>query len=304
MNIDKPTVSIGMPVYNGEPFLREAIESILDQTFKNFELIISDNASTDGTEKICREYAAKDSRIHYYRNEENRGAAWNYNRVVALSRGKYFKWAAHDDKCAPEFLEQCIRVLDQEPSVVLCYTKTIIIDEHGKHLKNFFPELDLRSPNVCERYKRYRRYNYGHKPGQCNPIWGVLRTDILRKTHLIGNYLASDRTLLGEIAFRGEFYEVPEPLFFRRIHPGQSMKANPTSKERILWFDSANKRKILVRNWKHFFEFFNAINHAEISWQQKLYCYAQTLRWTPWKSMAKELVHVARHFLLAARKMI
>ena len=101
---DRPRVSIGLPVYNGENFLEFALDSILGQTFQDFELIISDNASTDATESICRRYAAKDSRIRYYRNPNNQGAAQNYNRVFALARGEYFKWAAHDDVCKPNYL--------------------------------------------------------------------------------------------------------------------------------------------------------------------------------------------------------
>ena len=96
-----PRVSVGIPVFNGERFLAETIESILAQTFKDFEIVISDNASTDRTEEICRSYAARDPRIRYNRNDTNRGAAWNHNRVFELARGEYFKWQSHDDFCAP-----------------------------------------------------------------------------------------------------------------------------------------------------------------------------------------------------------
>ena len=110
-----PRVSIGIPVYNGGRFIKEAIDSILAQTFEDFELILSDNASTDETEEICKEYATLDRRIRYYRNEENLGAAKNYNRVFELSNGEYFKWASHDDLCAPEYLERCIAALCPPP---------------------------------------------------------------------------------------------------------------------------------------------------------------------------------------------
>src|SRR5919109_5579420 len=134
MNEGRARVSIGMPVYNGVRFLKEAIESILAQTFEDFELIISDNASIDQTEQICREYAAKDKRIRYYRNEKNLGAARNYNRVFELSTGEYFKWQAHDDLCDPQFLEKGVAVLARDPSIVLCYSKFLRIDEHGNPL--------------------------------------------------------------------------------------------------------------------------------------------------------------------------
>ncbi|MBD2214537.1 glycosyltransferase family 2 protein [Nostoc linckia FACHB-104] len=97
-------LSIGLPVYNGKKFIRESIDCILNQTFQDFELIISDNASTDNTEKICREYAAKDNRIRYYRNAKNIGCARNFHRAFELSTGEYFKWVAYDDLHAPEYL--------------------------------------------------------------------------------------------------------------------------------------------------------------------------------------------------------
>ncbi len=130
-----PRVSVGLAVYNGENYLREAIDSILAQTFTDFELILSDNASTDKTQEICLEYAAKDKRIRYYRNDQNIGGIRNQIRTVELSRGEYYKLAAHDDVCAPDFLEKCVEVLDRDPSVVLCYPKTKIIDENGNFLK-------------------------------------------------------------------------------------------------------------------------------------------------------------------------
>ena len=121
--MNTPKVSIGLPVYNGEPFLSETIDAILAQTFKDFELIICDNASTDDTERICRRYAARDKRISYYRQHHNIGAAGNFNRVFNLSSGEYFKWAAHDDLIAPEYLARCVEILERDRSVVLCHSR-------------------------------------------------------------------------------------------------------------------------------------------------------------------------------------
>ena len=104
----KLRVTIGLPVYNGETYLEETLDSILNQTYTEFELIISDNGSSDGTRLICEEYAAKDDRIKYYRSVKNLGAAPNYNRAFELSSGEYFKWADYDDPLAPEFLSKCV----------------------------------------------------------------------------------------------------------------------------------------------------------------------------------------------------
>ena len=127
-----PAVSIGLPVYNGEAHLAEALDSLLAQTFSDFELIISDNASTDRTAEICRAYAARDPRIRYTRQEQNRGAAWNYNRVFALASGRYFKWFSHDDLCSQNYFERCVEILERDPAVVLSYGKTTLVDESGE----------------------------------------------------------------------------------------------------------------------------------------------------------------------------
>src|SRR5687767_6137887 len=107
----EPALSIGLPVYNGERYLREAIGSILSQDFTDFELIISDNASTDGTAAICAFYAARDARIRYHRSETNLGAAPNHRRVFELARAPFFKWAAHDDSGSPQLLERCVQTM-------------------------------------------------------------------------------------------------------------------------------------------------------------------------------------------------
>ncbi|HKJ45099.1 MAG TPA: glycosyltransferase family 2 protein, partial [Balneolales bacterium] len=115
--MSRPRVSIGMPVYNGENYIERAISSILAQTYKDFELIISDNASTDKTQEICKMFVGRDNRVRYHRNSKNIGAARNYNIVFRLSRGKYFKWAAHDDELAPAFLEDAVNVLEKNKDV-------------------------------------------------------------------------------------------------------------------------------------------------------------------------------------------
>ena len=131
---ESPLVSVGLPVYNGERFLRQSLESVLAQTYENFELIISDNASTDGTDAICREFAARDTRIRYVRNSRNMGAAYNFDKVVELARGELFRLHTHDDIMAPPLLERCVSVLMQEPDAVLCHPEMIRIDEEDREI--------------------------------------------------------------------------------------------------------------------------------------------------------------------------
>jgi glycosyltransferase involved in cell wall biosynthesis len=119
-----PMLTVGMPVYNADRFLAKALDSFLGQTFKDFELLISDNASTDRTEEICREYAARDHRIRYFRNPQNMGAGWNFRRVYSLANEKYYKYAAHDDFIEPTFLEECTAALEADPGLVLAHART------------------------------------------------------------------------------------------------------------------------------------------------------------------------------------
>ncbi|TAK02986.1 MAG: glycosyltransferase, partial [Candidatus Manganitrophaceae bacterium] len=289
------TLSIGMPVYNGERFLREALDSILSQTFEDFELIISDNASTDGTEEICRAYAAKDNRIRYFRSERNLGAAWNFNRVFELSKGKYFKWAAHDDVYAPEFVGRCIEILDQHPSIILCFAaEAKIIDEQGREIKHYVDRIDIRSPRP---YKRF--LDLIDHLELCHPIFGVIRSDILKKTPLHGNYVASDVVLLAELALRGPFYGIREPLFYRRDHPNRAVRANPTDEEHAVWFDPRNKGKANFITWRFFSEFLSAFRRVPMGVYEKSCCYFYMVRWLRGnrRKMQNEVIAAAKGIL-------
>ena len=257
-----------MPVYNGENYIVEAIESILSQSFSNFELIICDNTSTDRTEAICREYAAKDARIRYYRNDVNLGAAANYNRVFELSSGKYFKWATHDDMLASKFVEHCVDILESYPEVVLCYPRTILIDETGKTFGRYDDNLNLRDPQA---HKRYRKFFAAQ--GLCNPVFGVIRREALAQTPLIGDYYSSDRVLLGELALHGKFFELPEHLFLRRIHLETSLTVNKTDNEITAWYNPNKRNKMIFPRWRRLVEYIKAIGRVPISNYERLLCY-------------------------------
>lgn len=275
MSDSTPSLTIGLPVYNGAAFIGEAIASILAQTYDNFELVISDNASTDATEAICRTYVEKDRRVRYIRNETNIGAAPNYNRLLEASESKYFKWAAHDDVLAPAYLERCIEVLERRPSVVVCHSETIYIDENGATCGAFDDRLDLCSPRPHERFRDYLFRPYP----RCNAIFGVVRTEALRQTPLFGCYLSSDRVLLGELALRGEIYRVPEPLFLRRDHPHQAWKVHPTRGLIEAWFDPSRKGKITFPSWRLLLEHTRAVMRVPMAWSERLLCLRQLGTW-------------------------
>ena len=270
-------LSIGMPVWNAQNYIREALNSILKQSFKDFELIISDNGSTDKTQKICEQYAKKDKRITYIRHETNRGAAWNYNYVVGLARGKYFKWAAHDDNLDPQFLRKCISVLEKDESVILAYTRAKLMDAKGVVTKLYTDRLNLDSPRVSVRYRGFHDAYKGFH--ECNPVFGVMRIDTLRKTKMIDNFIGSDIVLLGEFALRGRIVEIPEYLFFLRIHPGNSTYANPTVDDKISWFDPSKGGTLVLPSWRYLWEYFKAVNKIKMHFLDRMSCYGELRKW-------------------------
>src|SRR5678816_2981655 len=198
MTSSSPRVSIGLPVYNGEKYLARALHSLVSQDFEDFELILSDNASTDSTEAICREFAARDRRIQYYRNETNIGASGNYNRVFELARGEFFKWASHDDICHPSLLRRCLEQFKSaSTSTVLVYPKADVIDESGQ-----FKEPSLDTIDSASTWSHVRLARVLLHVRFANALWGVVRSAALRRTRLMGVF-DSDIVLLTELAVQG-----------------------------------------------------------------------------------------------------
>jgi glycosyltransferase involved in cell wall biosynthesis len=220
-----PRVSIGLPVYNGERFLRKTLDSLLAQSFRDFELIISDNASTDGTQTICAEYAARDSRVRYSRNAVNEGAARNMNRVVELSIAEYFKWAMADDLVAPELIARCVDVLDRDQTVVLACTRTAMIDEDDRVLRRLESSWNLQSERAEERLRRTILWG-GHWVN-ADALQGVIRRQALVRTNLLPRYQGGDKRPLAELTLLGRFVELPDYLLLRRTHDWSSGKHNP-----------------------------------------------------------------------------
>lgn len=286
-------VSIGMPVYNGENYIKEAIDSMLAQTFQDFELIISDNASTDNTQSICQEYALKDKRILYFRNDENIGAAKNFNRVFELSDSKYFKWASHDDRITPDFLEKAVNIMENNLDVVLCYAKTLIINEFTNSSEKLPHELILMDERPSKRYAHFMKV-FRFDTLFCDPIMGLMRSEEFRKTKLLGPYQSSDMVLLSEMALRGKFYEISEYLYIKRVHPLMSRKKNPTLQTVAVWFDPANKGKIQLPRWKWFFEYLRAIKDSPVKGSERFFCYFEAYKWffIRIKSMLVDIVYV------------
>jgi glycosyltransferase involved in cell wall biosynthesis len=328
INLDRdafPLVSVGLAVYNGENFVEAAIRSILAQSWQNWELIISDNASTDSTEQICLTYAARDKRIRYYRNDTNLGAAWNQNRVAQLAIGKYFKLAAHDDVCAPRFLEECIRVMEKDSSIVLSYSQTKIIDRDGTIIEsNDDASLTFKRSKLSQILRLLIKPIFGDgklhfdsdsprvrfQSVVCNidqmyPIFGVIRRNVMGEMPLFGNYGHADNVTLARLALLGKFYQVPEVLFFSRQHSEQSsVKFQKQGRQDYnaysQWWDPNNPRKLAVPRWIVFQEYLNTIDRSNIDLQNRLGCYIDILRWLRgnWLSLLAEIFSVISSLFL------
>ncbi|MDP6423746.1 MAG: glycosyltransferase family A protein [Planctomycetota bacterium] len=266
-----PRVSIGVPVYNGESYLAEALDSLLAQTFSDFEIVVSDNASSDGTEELCRRYAAADGRMRYLRQGRNVGAARNYNVVFEESRGELFKWAAHDDVIAPTFLERTVEVMERETDVVACYPKTRYVDAAGALLRDTTEQLSVADSSVQRRVERLVDLSIAGDDVFMS-IFGLFRSSALRRTQLIRAQCASDQLLLFELVLLGRLVEVPELLFLRRMHDGVSMVKNATPHAQQAWFDPDQKRRVVMPMWELWAVHREVLRASDLSSSDKRRC--------------------------------
>ncbi len=289
-----PRLAIGVPVYNGERFLREAVESLLAQTFTDFQVVICDNASTDSTEQIGRELAARDPRVRYHRNPENIGAAPNFNHVFGLcDKTEFFKWAAADDTLEPTYLERCIEILDKDPGAVIGYTMPNFTNDAGEVVGRYEKKIATDSPR---RAWRYRVLLNGHG---CYEVFGVIRREILARTPLIGGYSRGDGVLLSYLAMYGRFEQHPEYLLNARKHEDQSMTMIDSWIRYSEWFDPRLKNKRVFPAWRWTFELLRALPAGGIGPVDLAYGMRYWLRyvWEIRKWLASDVAHHANDIL-------
>ncbi len=295
-----PAVSVGMPVYNGERYLADALDSVLAQTRGDFELVIGDNASTDGTEAICRAYASRDRRIRYVRHARNLGAARNFNDVFHRSVGRYFRWAAADDRAAPELIERCAAVLDRDPTIILAYGKTRLIDEHGTVMRDYDDGMHLMDPRPHRRLAQTLS-----KLGLCNVHYGLVRAEVLRRTALFGTFPHSDLCFLAELSLHGKFFEVPDHLLYRRFHPDASSSMSP---QQLVAFYAPERgaRRPVLRAWRELGENVRAVGRAPLDVVEKariVRLLAQNAVWNR-AQLGRELTAALGHCLVETRRQI
>jgi glycosyltransferase involved in cell wall biosynthesis len=269
-----PRLSIGLPVFNGERFLRDSLDSLLAQSFADFELIISDNASTDGTAEICREYAERDARIRYIRQRENIGAGPNHNFLPTQARAPYFKWASHDDVYDSELLRKCMDTFAAHPEATLVSSWDARIDIEGSRLPDSPYLLDTSNPSPALRLRSLLHTQGG------DDFYGVIRTDILRRLGPHGSYFNADRVFVAGLALYGPFYQVPEVLYFRREHPNRLSRAKVRDRaagldpRRLAWSHPA------VRLYAEYVGgYFRTIRRAPLTPADRWRCYLEVARW-------------------------
>lgn len=265
-----PRLSIGLPVYNGESLLPEAIDALLGQSYKDFELIISDNASTDRTAEICRSYEQHDSRVRYIRQRRNIGMVPNHNFLVSVARGEFFKWASYDDLYHRDFLQRCVDALDEHPEASLAHAWCVLIDEAGEPVQLFkYPEATAasRAPD------RFRSMLYD---GKGDWTYAVFRTYVLLETPLHGSYHNGDRTLITELALHGTLYQVPDWMFFRRDHPNR----HQSPREWSAGFDPRRAKQSAIRLYAEYvWGYVSALRRSPLPPAEKRECYRLLAGW-------------------------
>ena len=228
----QPRLSIGIPVYNGEKFLGELLTSLREQTFNDFEIVICDNASMDETEKICKEYAALDSRIRYHRNETNIGANRNFNKVFQLSTAPLFKWAACDDLYEPTYLEECVKILDQNPDAIGAHSPPLYVNARRQpfifdRATGLYSDpqtgVQIAGKPITGGERRFafvRFMDVLFNSLYCHEILGsVFRRSVFERSRLLSpDFYGADHTLVLELILFGRYLNIKEGLFIKRYH--------------------------------------------------------------------------------------
>ena len=294
-----PLVSVGLPVYNGEEHLSQILDALVAQDFEDFEVVISDNASEDGTEEIARAYGSSDARIRYHRNERNLGLARNFNRAFELSRGTYFKWTAHDDWHPEQTLRACSDALEGDPSAVLCATGVAIMDDEGQIFDEWRPTVDLESPQPQVRFHRLI-----WSLGETHLLFAMMRASALRRTPLIRSYLGSDRVMLAQMALMGPIVQLPEILHhYRQPRLRPEARQRPADRPRpSVILDPANRDRLPLRTWRLCYEHLRLVARTPLEPRHKLWLTADVLARfgvRDSRRLAAEAYHSGR--ILAAR---
>jgi glycosyltransferase involved in cell wall biosynthesis len=258
-NPDAPSVSIGMPTYNAERTIRLAIDGLLEQSFGNFELVISDNASSDNTWSIIEEYAQRDPRIVPMRQAKNIGANGNYSAVFRVSRGRYFKWASSNDWCAPDFLDRCVACLNNHQDIVLVAPRTRLFEDVPNVYTEYTDDHAFDQPDAVERFTQVSQ-----RLALNNVVNGLVRSTVLRRTRLIEHYPGADIVLVAHLALLGKIALLDEPLFYRRMEAETATRLMTSEAVHRHHYPQSSARA-LFRAWRYSGGWVRAALSADLS---------------------------------------
>lgn len=270
-------VSIGVPVFNGARFLERALDSLLAQSYQDVEIVISDNASTDDTEAICRRAMARDPRVRYWRSPVNRGLVWNHRRVLAMATGEYFMFAPHDDWFAPEYVERCVMALQADPEISYVVAETILVDEAGVEIGREVARQRLADPSPTTRF-----WDVLVVQGGIN-WYGMTRRDLLARIHPYKPLPRGERIVLAELALWGTFHRIDGNLYYRRIHDNQltSLRFDRRAETRAL--DPSRKgalrTSIPILLTEYVFAYVRAVATAPLGIMERIRGFGRVARW-------------------------
>ncbi len=258
-----PLISVGMPVYNEEKYLRESVESILNQDYCNFELIISDNASSDKTEQFCLEFAQKDHRIKYIRNKKNLGTVNNFHQVFKEATGDFFMFAGGHDLWTPDFLSVCLKTLQNSSSAVVSYASTVLIDEFSNQIKKEISFYDTRGSDIVTQFL-YVLW------GPMNPVYGLMRMSAMKKVRMNPQFIGGDLIILIELSFLGRFAYNPDVVWYRRMQHGEETQKQKVKRYQNTLFSKSKSFFDILPYIRIPIELIKAIFKAKISWPNKI----------------------------------
>lgn len=269
-----PRLTIGLPVFNGENLLSESIEALLGQTYEDFVLLISDNASTDSTPDICKKYMKRDERIRYVRQPYNIGLHPNENFLMRESRTELFKLASHDDLYARDLIKRCVEALDKNPEVSVAHAWEARIDMEGNLTEALSYPAAADAPRAPDRFRSMLF------DGWDDYTYGVMRREVVLRTHMLGSHHFADRTFNVELNLHGPFYLVPEWLYFRREHPERTEPYTVRTRAAYMDYKRASRLNPAIRLYgEYVWAYVTAIRSAPLSAAEKRECFGHLAAW-------------------------
>ena len=210
-----PKITVALPNYNGEKYLEEAIQSVLDQTFQDFELLIADDASNDSSLQIIEKYKELDSRIRVMHNDQNRHIPYTGTLLLEAAAGEYIARIDSDDIWCRDRLEKQLEYMESHPDVGACFSKIILIDGGSEEAGERFPGIQSLFNNVKNRtQEEWIRFFFYHGNCLCNSS-SLIRTETLRAAgafYRLAFMPGEDYELWSRIVLHSQIYVFDEPL--------------------------------------------------------------------------------------------